>query len=128
VTDQLRAWGPAAAWAGLLFWLSSLPGTSLSWVSVSDLAAHFGVYMVLGAALAYGRHAAGWGVAHWVIVLVGVLYGASDEWHQSFVADRSPAVADWIADTLGVTAGYALTLAVLRRWARAATQRGTTHT
>jgi VanZ family protein len=29
------------------------------------------------------------------------LYGASDEWHQSFVVGRSSDVADWLADTLG---------------------------
>jgi len=29
------------------------------------------------------------------------LYGASDEWHQSFVKGRSSEIADWLADTLG---------------------------
>jgi len=29
------------------------------------------------------------------------LYGASDEWHQSFVVGREPDIADWIADASG---------------------------
>lgn len=28
-------------------------------------------------------------------------YGASDEWHQSFVPERHADAADWLADTLG---------------------------
>ncbi len=38
--------------------------------------------------------------AVWVVLAVS-LYGASDEWHQSFTAGRSVEVADWVADTLG---------------------------
>ncbi|SHE23773.1 hypothetical protein BPUTEOMOX_1817 [methanotrophic endosymbiont of Bathymodiolus puteoserpentis (Logatchev)] len=29
------------------------------------------------------------------------LYGASDEWHQSFVPGRMSDTQDWLADTLG---------------------------
>jgi VanZ family protein len=34
------------------------------------------------------------------------LYGASDEWHQSFVPGRYPAVSDWLADAAGIVIGY----------------------
>ena len=34
-------------------------------------------------------------------VLAASAYGASDEWHQSFVPSRSAEVADWMTDTLG---------------------------
>ena len=33
------------------------------------------------------------------------LFGASDEFHQSFVPGRDTDVFDWVADTLGATAG-----------------------
>jgi len=40
------------------------------------------------------------------------LYGASDEWHQSFVAGRDASLFDWLADTLGA---LLLTLALWKR-------------
>ncbi len=42
-------------------------------------------------------------------VVFCMLYGLSDEWHQSFVAGRMADGMDWLADTLGalwVSAGY----------------------
>jgi VanZ family protein len=36
------------------------------------------------------------------------LYGASDEWHQSFVVGRSSDILDWLADTSGASAGIFL--------------------
>ncbi len=37
------------------------------------------------------------------MLAVGVAsaFGASDEWHQSFVPGRSAELADWVADTAG---------------------------
>jgi VanZ like family len=31
------------------------------------------------------------------------VYGATDEWHQSFVSGRSSDVMDWLADTVGAS-------------------------
>ncbi len=42
---------------------------------------------------------AGW---LWVIA---VLYGLSDEYHQSFIAGRSPAIEDAVSDGLGALVG-----------------------
>ena len=41
-------------------------------------------------------------------MLFCILYGASDEWHQSFVANRHSDVTDWIADIIGVSIGGVL--------------------
>ena len=35
------------------------------------------------------------------------LYGATDEFHQSFVPGRDSDVLDWVADTLGAALGAA---------------------
>jgi VanZ family protein len=43
-------------------------------------------------------------------------FGASDEWHQSFVPGRSAEVADWVADTAG--AACAAVLYVRWTWYR----------
>jgi VanZ family protein len=100
------AWGPAALWAVVLFLLSSIPGSAIGGISVSDLFIHTCVYSVLGAALVYGRWKGSVGWPHGLLIAAGVLYGASDEWHQSFVPGRYPAVSDWIADAAGIVIGY----------------------
>lgn len=37
----------------------------------------------------------------WTVLIIGSIYGASDEFHQYFVPGRMAGVDDWIADTLG---------------------------
>lgn len=63
----------------------------------SDKLAHYFVFGALatGAVRLVERRQAFW------VVLAVSLYGASDEWHQSFTAGRSVEFADWLADTLG---------------------------
>ncbi len=70
-----------------------------------DKFAHFGVYGLLATLLC--RLGRGWRAAGWAL-LAASIYGASDEWHQSFVPGRSVEVADWAADTGG--AALAVTL------------------
>jgi VanZ family protein len=40
-------------------------------------------------------------------VLIVSLYGASDEWHQAYVPNRSSDVQDWVADSIGGGVGVA---------------------
>lgn len=41
-------------------------------------------------------------------ILIGSLFGASDEFHQSFIPHRTIEFFDWVADTLGVTASLSI--------------------
>ena len=50
---------------------------------------------------------------HVALIVAGALYGATDEWHQSFVPGRDASVLDWLADLCGVTLGYSGTLATV---------------
>lgn len=50
---------------------------------------------------------------------VGTLYAASDEFHQSFVGGRGPAVTDVLIDSCGVAAGVALLCWIVWRKIRA---------
>ena len=43
------------------------------------------------------------------------MYAASDEYHQSFVADRGPSVFDVMIDSAGVIAGVLLMFWILQR-------------
>lgn len=114
MTSGLRAWGPALLWAAVIFAVSSRPSLPVDVAYGLDKVAHFGAYWVLGTALARGQHRTGW---HWATaVALGMLYGASDEFHQSFVPGRSPDAADWVADALGTGAGVFSFHWWRRRW------------
>ena len=105
---------------GAIFFLSS-------WHNVPDLPAgfsnhtgHFIGYGLLGAlalrAFAF-RHDLTVAAAGRAIVLASA-YGVTDEFHQSFVSNRTPAADDWIADTTGAAAAVLLIL-----WAARTRQR-----
>jgi VanZ family protein len=114
VIQALVAWGPAAIWAAVLFFLSALsPGGEGAWLEVNDKVAHLGLYLVLGGALAWAGARLS-RVPSWVLVLLGVAYGAADEWHQSFVPGRDPSAGDFLADAAGVLLGFLLFRAYLR--------------
>ena len=50
-----------------------------------------------------------------IVVLVGLFYGAGDEFHQTFVPGRNASVADLIADGVGSYIGAVIALVVARR-------------
>ncbi len=105
MANRLIAWGPAAAWAALLFLLSSLsdpPGPEA--LPYGDKLAHFIAYAVLGVLLGFGRERSH--APHLLLLALGALYGVTDEWHQSFVPGRVPDWADWLADAAGLLTGY----------------------
>ena len=117
--NRLRAWGPAAAWAAVLFLLSAWSTPPVpSWMVGMDKPAHVALYTILGGTLGYGRYHAIPAPPHWLLIGIGALYGATDEWHQGFVRDRSPDWGDWLADLGGVSLGYVAVLLLLMRLAR----------
>jgi VanZ family protein len=97
--------------AGLIFFASSRSHVaSPGFTTVDDKFAHFAVYGLLATLVCRLSH--GWQMAFWSLLVVSG-YGASDEWHQSFVPGRSSDVRDWIADT----AGAAIAIALYVGWA-----------
>lgn len=103
-------------WAAVLFLLSSWPNPAgPSWLHVSDKVVHFVLFAVLGGALGFGRHWSGGTVPHWLVIGVGMLYGAMDEWHQALVPNRVPSMGDWYADVGGVLLGYLLVTLLAKR-------------
>lgn len=113
-------WGLAVAWAGVIFWLSSQPGSQLPG-RIPPEVGHFGAYFVLAALLhaallADGRQ----GRAILFAIAIASVYGISDEFHQSFVPMRTPDVADWVMDTFGAACGAAVAYALNTARARKA--------
>ena len=124
-----EAWTVAAAWAALLFTLSSIPGDRYPRVDVrfADKYVHFLMFVPLGFALArafstgtiQGRHTAfSHPVGRTIAATVATsVYGVTDELHQTLVPMRSCDVNDWIVDSAAGFAG-AVTFASVRGLAR----------
>ena len=103
---RIWLWGPAVLQMTVIFILSSqsdpLPD------AIPDVVGHFAGYAILGALVTRAIAAAAWsgvtaGAAGraWI---VSAIYGVTDEYHQSFVAGRTPSAIDWIADAAGAAA------------------------
>lgn len=126
VAGRARAWLPAVLYCAVIFLLSALPAQRMPeggfWRF--DKLIHAVVYAGLGLLFlrALGlRHARlGRLGAAIVAVLGATLYGASDEWHQSFVAGRQASILDLLADAAG--AAVAVGVASLVRLRRSASR------
>ena len=53
--------------------------------------------------------------------ILSVLYGVSDEFHQSFVPNRDANVGDVVFDAAGAIIGIAVAMRLADRWSRSAT-------
>lgn len=103
-------WLPVLAYMAGIFVVSGIPDppvpSDIPDVSMHQ-AAYFGLTLLLIRALSGGRWA---GVTvtrlAWAC-LVAILYGASDEWHQSFVVNRHAELRDLGADAVGALAAAA---------------------
>lgn len=110
----------ALVWGALIFWASSQPNPFPQLprgLFDHDKLLHAAAYAVLGAlvlAALGGVPLRPW-VALSLTIAVGTAYGASDEWHQSFVPNRSSDPGDLAADAVGVAAGAAGVALILRR-------------
>ncbi len=135
------SWTAVALMAALIFWMSANSGESVNHglgvisaikgalasgafalfgreIDVSPVG-HFAEYLVFGALLLNAlRLHLGTKQALTLAVAVALAsaYGVSDEWHQSFVPDRSCDAADWAVDTVAALCGASLArLFLLRR-------------
>jgi VanZ family protein len=114
--DFWRRYGATIAWAALLFALSSMPDL-VSPVHASewdDKYEHLLAYLPLGWLL---MRSISWNgkannKALWLTVMIGLLYGISDELHQHFVPGRMMDWKDVVADFVGIALGGLLFL----RW------------
>ncbi len=107
---MIRRYTPAIIVASLLFLVSSLPPTSVPSLGIrgGDFLAHTIAYAIFGFTLAAifaydDKNSAN--IRILVPILLGVLYGITDEYHQSFVSGRQSTVSDIIANGLGVALG-----------------------
>jgi VanZ family protein len=107
---------PPLVWMGFIFFLSAqahLPGPSQSWLfELLSNVGHFTLYgllafwwhRALGPIFGVSGDRRGSQVVFFLAFLIAVLYGLSDEFHQSLVPGRDPSLVDWGVDALGAVA------------------------
>lgn len=109
----LLAWLPAILWAATIFFLSAqstLPQIAPG-IPNFDKVEHIGAYSLLGLLVVQPLRRAGTLTLPKAVLLaifITSAYGASDEFHQRFVPNRTCDVWDWTADTIGGALGAAL--------------------
>ena len=120
----LRRWGPAAVMMAVIFAASSLakadvPQFSGIWDLLVKKTGHLLAYALLGLAYLRGLRGDRPVTPAWMVaaILLAALYGATDEFHKSFVAGRGATLVDVLIDTLGAMLGMGVR-AGARVWAR----------
>ena len=110
-------WLLVAGWMLAIFGFSSLQGSMIpsSVVGYSPIA-HLTEYAILAGLMVFavGRPKISMPVAL-ALLLACSLYGVSDEFHQRFVAGRTPDPVDWATDTAGAGLAIAAIAVVQRR-------------
>jgi hypothetical protein len=123
-------WGAVVAYSGLIFFLSSLSDLHhLDEIGFFDFEGHdkvehFLAYAVWALIFSSAR-AATWPArpvtAVGIATVMGILYGASDEFHQRYVPGRTPDLKDLAADACGALVGALAHAAWRRRRSRRST-------
>lgn len=115
-------WAPVALLLAFEFWLSGLPASRLPlfgpWFLGRDKVEHALYFFLTGLlALRAARYGERWGRAKAgvFLLLAAVLWGCSDEIHQSRIPGRKVEIADVLADVSGVALAIMLGERLLRR-------------
>ena len=103
----VKWWLPVIAWAGLIFYLSSIPGlsTGLEYDTPIRKTAHVMEYLFL-TFLLYRAFKGTFQLDPLSLVfypaILSFFYAASDEFHQTFVPHRHGAFSDVLIDGIGI--------------------------
>lgn len=101
----------AAYWL-VIFAGTHMPSTGAGTPRVNDTVKHFTAYFLLGALMCYVTTSNQYVRRFGAIALVGMAYGAIDEFTQRFVPGRSPDPMDFLADTAGLTSAIMIYVAL----------------
>ena len=103
----LKFWGPVLVWAGIIFLFSArpvIPASQIFWKDfIVKKTAHVVEYAFLALLIYRALKESGVSKSNaglWAIFF-SVVYGLTDEFHQSFTPGREPRVRDVFFDTIG---------------------------
>ena len=131
---KARSWLLCAAWMGVIYFMSAMSGDvsdgqsdmvlegirmflgsgsmATAFVEMIDpifrKAAHMAEYAVLFLLYRHALSLSGVKRSGLTALLLSTCYAATDEWHQSFVADRASSVVDVGIDTLGAAMAWGI--------------------
>ena len=115
-------WAPVALLLGFEFYLSAQPGHSLPTFGFRfpgmDKVEHLAYFFLTGlCAFRAARFGEGWstGKTAAFLILTGLLWGCSDEIHQSYTPGRDVEIGDVAADVGGVALAVAFGEKLLRK-------------
>jgi len=101
-------------YCGFIFFLSSIPASSLPSLPISDKIIHFFLYLGFGLVFTYfvsNLKSASSRITMGIVTFFFITaYGLSDEIHQVFVPGRNFDMLDLLADAIGGIAGWLLIL------------------
>lgn len=105
--QRLMNWAAVLSWAGIIFYASSLSDLGLSTkTNLVPILGHALEYAVLTVLLirALGSKKSTVRRTVWIAALLALAYAGSDEYHQSFVANRHPSALDLLVDAAAIGA------------------------
>jgi VanZ family protein len=110
----ITRWLVVVLWITVIFVVSSIPSLHVPFAHSYDFLlrklAHIGAYAVLTVVLSWAfQMYTDSRIRAWLLAaFVAVLYGVSDEWHQTWILGRHGSFRDVGIDAVGVAAGIAL--------------------
>lgn len=125
-TMKSLRWIITAAYAGFIFYLSSLPPSEVPEpFAHSDKVLHVFLYLVLAALCVWSLRTTALrdrAMLPHIAAVLATLYGATDEMHQMLVEGRDASLADLSADAAGSVMGAAIAIVLIRHLAKARRQ------
>ena len=106
----LKYWGPPAVWALAIFLVSAYPTGQASQIHWKDFivkkSAHIIEYGIFAGLMYRALRSSGVRRENAGIyaIFVALIYGVTDEFHQSYTPGREPKVRDVVFDTIGAIA------------------------
>lgn len=111
----IKLWLPVLLWAGIIFFLSNIPGLKSNFVPQIDFilrkSAHVTEYFILTFLLRRAFQGT-FSLSNLYLFIypaaLSILYAMSDEFHQLFIPERHGCVRDVLIDSMGVFGFYLL--------------------
>jgi VanZ family protein len=120
---KIKYWLPTVIWMAIIFSFSQHPSIQASSTSILDFIikkmAHFWEYFILSTLLAYSltkSTSASRRRTTLLAIVISIVYALTDEFHQSFVPGRTPAMRDIIIDITGALSAQIVILRSKRFW------------